>query len=265
MKVFRTGKGDVLGIFITGFSLLLPIVQIFPPMFSLMEIGVFGQAAKYLYPLNERSLLGTIITRICTVSLATLSTVETLRTLRMFLLCMLVVGQIAIKLLHKLSVLMEQYPMQALKEYRRIYVIHNACIWVSSVVVFVTVQIGALITILTCTGTIVGQRLLNSQLSHLYTIIPVIAAIAILVAAVALPLARKTVERSEEMIRKWKRDTFLLQGKISIHKRFLRTLKPIGFPMVTYGMLDRNYSRKYWNKIMNNTIDYCLMVMSMTK
>ena len=188
-----------------------------------------------------------------------------MRTLRMFLLCILVIGQIGIKLLDKLKILQDQDPKQALQEYKRIYLMHNTCRWISTVVVCVTVQVGALITIFACTGTIVGRRLLDSQLSQLYVLVPLIAAGAIFIASAALPMTQKTVERSEEMIEKWKRDPNILGGQLVINKRILRTLRPIGFPMAGYGILDRDYNHTYWNKIMTNTIDSCLMIISITK
>ena len=265
VKISKTGKGDFLGILITGLSAGLLLAQLIPPLAALVEIDIFGQAAVHLYPPNTRSSIGNVISRILTVSLTTITTLETMRTIRMFLLLILVVGQIGIKLLDKLKVLQDENPQQALEEYRRIYLMHNTCRWICTVVVCVTVQIGALITIFACTGTIVGRRLLDSQLSQLYGVVPLIAAGAIFIASAALPMAQNTVERSEEMIEKWKRDPNVLGGQLIINKRVLRTLRPIGFPMAGYGILDRDYSHTYWNKIMSNTIDSCLMIISITE
>lgn len=259
LKVAKTGKGDIIGILSAGASVAYVIGEIIPTGLAFFELDIFGRAAKYLYPVEKRTVVGSVISLICTTSLTTLVAIETMRSLRLVHFTILVLSQIAVHLVNKLNRLIEKDPKEALKEYRRIYLMHNTCKWMCSIIVGVSGQIGGSLTILTCTGTIVGYKLLKG---YIYFILPIIALGGLFVAGVGIPLAEKTVLRSLHMIHAWKRNPKALGGQIMINKRVLRTLKPIGFPVLGYGLVDKEFKIIYWRKIMDNTMDSCLMVIS---
>ncbi|CAL8126228.1 unnamed protein product [Orchesella dallaii] len=256
-KILTTGKGDYLGVTLVGSVLMLTFGS---PLMGLTAYFAqqdgFAVVLKYIFPVENRSDVEHVLLRLLSSILVTIGAIDTTRTFRYVFVYLIVVAKITSKLIKSIRVSSRQNLNSAMDTYKRMYKIHNTILEPSAQYLFVAVHGGQFLAVFDISGSLVGWKFLSPLA---YWVLPFMTTLTIFVIVTAVPFAILPAEESKGMIKDWKYEYGLKRNKLQ--KRVMASLRPIGWKLGGYGVVQRGFKAHWWTVIVYNTQDAVLMIM----
>ncbi|CAL8141103.1 unnamed protein product [Orchesella dallaii] len=190
-----------------------------------------------------------------TVSLFTFA--EMNRVLNLFFTCILVIAHCTKQTLSNISKLFrENRKYEAMKEYKRLMLVHTAEKTIAGFIVFLLMGIGYAIIVLAASVTVMSFESLPMEV---YWLFPATTAIGGVMLLLTFPYATSTYNFSQGMLREWNWKT---ASNSKHYKLSLRTLKPICFHFGSYRELNDEAEVVYLTSVIERVANGILFLNS---
>lgn len=255
---------DIVGVFMLSIAVIMPLipyVYIIAPL--LTGFDVITTSLLYINKIEHPVPFYNLVLQrpwwILPAFLSVVACMETCRALQKIASIIVFASQVTLELVRKVERVSATDLSTAIEKYQQVYAVHVKVMRSQKLLVFVVLQTGIMLIIMSLTGTFLAWKFLPV---YLYFLCPIMAVIATGIIVLALQFATAAAELSMKLTRKWRvRVRECTKGKWKVYARTIKTLQPMAFLVSCWGLLVPEMKANVLTIIVENTVDAVILTM----